>query len=274
MQGGPAEMQVIGIVNITRDSFSDGGRFLAPEAAIAHARQLVADGAAIIDVGAESTRPEAEVVRADEELARLRPVVEALRRAGVRVSVDTHKPEVMRDMLKLGAEIINDVTALRDPQAVAVLRDSPARVILMHSTSSEARAQRLDISPATIVERIADFFRKRIDELEAAGIGRQRLILDPGMGLFLGRDPAVSLTVLRNLGRLMALGLPLCISTSRKSFIGGVLSGRPVGQRGAGTLASELWAALHGVEYIRTHDVRALHDALTMWTAIAEAKQP
>jgi dihydropteroate synthase type 2 len=269
-------MQIIGIVNITRDSFSDGGQFLAPEAAIAHARQLVADGAAVIDVGAESTHPEAQVVPAHEELARLTPVVETLRRDGVRVSVDTHKPEVMRAMLDLGVELINDVTALRAPEAVAVLRDSPARVILMHSTSSEPRAQRLDISPATILDRIVAFFQQRIATLEAAGIARQRLILDPGMGLFLGRDPAVSLAVLRNLGRLGALGLPLCISTSRKSFVGGVLRGATgaasVGQRGAGTLASELWAALHGAEYIRTHDVRALHDALTVWNAIAEAK--
>jgi dihydropteroate synthase type 2 len=267
-------MQIIGIVNITRDSFSDGGQFLTPEAAVAHARQLVADGAAVIDVGAESTRPEAEIVPADEELDRLRPVVEALRRDGVRVSVDTHKPAVMRAMLKLGVEMINDVAALRDPEAVEVLRDSAARVILMHSTSSEPRAQRLDVSPATIVERIVAFFQQRTAELEAAGLARQRLILDPGMGLFLGRDPAVSLAVLRNLDRLAAFGLPLCISASRKSFVGAVLSGRPVGERGAGTLASELWAALHGAEYIRTHDVRALHDAFTMWTAIAEAKQP
>ncbi len=265
-------MQIIGIVNITRDSFSDGGQFLAPEAAVAHARQLVADGAAIVDVGAESTRPEAEVVPADKELARLTPVVEALRRDGVRVSVDTHKPAVMQAVLPLGVEIINDVTALRDPFAVEVLHDSAARVILMHSTSTEARAQRLDISPATIVARIVAFFQQRIAELEAAGIARQRLILDPGMGLFLGRDPAVSLMVLRNLDRLAALGLPLCVSTSRKSLVGGVLRGAAVAQRGAGTLASELWAALHGVEYIRTHDVRALQDAFTMWTAIAEVK--
>jgi dihydropteroate synthase type 2 len=269
-------MQIVGIVNITRDSFSDGGKFLAPETALAHARQLVADGAAIIDVGAESTRPEAEVVSAEEELARLAPVVGALCRDGLRVSIDTYKPAVMRAMLKLGVALINDVTALRDPQAVAVLRDAPARVILMHSTSTEARAQRLDVSPATIVDRMIAFFERRVDGLEAAGIARRRLILDPGMGFFLGRDPAVSLAVLRQLDRLAALGLPVCVSTSRKSFIGGVLGGagesRPVMQRGAGTLATELWAALHGVEYIRTHDVRALHDALSMWAAIAEAR--
>lgn len=268
-------MEIIGIVNITRDSFSDGGRFFTPERAIAHARQLMADGAALVDLGAESTHPDAEDVPAEEEIARLTPVLQALRQDGVRVCVDTYKPAVMRAVLKLGAEIINDVTGLRDPEAVAAVRDSAARVILMHSTAASARAERLDVDPAAIVSRIVEFFESRIAELEAAGIGRQRLILDPGMGFFLGRSPAVSLAVLRDLDRLTALGLPLCVSTSRKSFIGGVLGtsagARPVEQRGAGTLATELWAAQHGVQFIRTHDVRALRDALTMWTAITEA---
>jgi len=268
-------MEIIGIVNITRDSFSDGGRFFAPQRAIAHARQLMADGAALVDLGAESTHPDAEDVSAEEEIARLTPVLQALRQDGVRVCVDTYKPAVMRAGLQLGAEIINDVTGLRDPETVAAVRDSAARVILMHSTAASARAERLDVDSTAIVGRIIGFFESRIAELKAAGIAQQRLILDPGMGFFLGRDPAVSLAVLRDLDRLTALGLPVCVSTSRKSFIGGVLGAgadpRPVEQRGAGTLATELWAAQHGVQFIRTHDVRALRDALTMWTAIAEA---
>ncbi len=270
-------MEIVGIVNITRDSFSDGGQFFASERAVAHARRLVADGAALVDLGAESTHPDAEDVPADEEIARLAPVLQALRQDGIRVSVDTYKPAVMRAVLNLGAEIINDVTALRDPEALAVVRDSPARVILMHSTAASARAERLDVDPATIVSRIVAFFERRIAELEATGIPRQRLILDPGMGFFLGRDPAVSLSVLRNLDRVAALGLPLCVSTSRKSFIASVLgtaaAPRPVEQRGAGTLATELWAAQQGVHYIRTHDVRALRDALTIWTAIVDADE-
>lgn len=268
-------MQILGILNITRDSFSDGGRFLAPGDALAHALQLVADGADIIDVGAESTHPDAEDVSAEEELRRLTPIVRALTANRIRVSVDTYKPEVMRAVLELGAELINDVTALRDPAAVTVLRDSPARVILMHSISSGARAQRADESPATIVQRIVTFFETRVAELESAGIVRERLILDPGMGFFLGRDPAVSLAVLRNLNRLAALGLPLCVSTSRKSFIGALLgttgSPRPVDERGAGTLATELWCVQHGVQYIRTHDARALHDAVHLWQALADS---
>lgn len=272
-------MQILGILNITRDSFSDGGRFLDPARALEHAHQLVADGADIVDVGAESTHPDAEDVPAAEELARLTPVIQALKAEGARVSVDTYKAEVIRSVLACGVDYINDVTALRDPEAVTALRDSDVRVILMHSTASRARAERGGAddckSAATIVERVLTFFQRRIAELEAAGISRRRLVLDPGMGLFLGRSPELSLTVLRNLDRLAGLSLPLCISTSRKSFIGTALGSptapRPVAERGAGTLATELWAAHHGVAYIRTHDVRALRDAVTVWNAINSA---
>lgn len=265
-------MDIIGIVNVTRDSFSDGGRFLAPEPALSHARQLVADGAALVDVGAESTHPDAENVPPEEEIARLTPVVRALHADGIRVSVDTYKPAVMRAVLQLGAAFINDVTALADPAAVAAVRDSAARVILMHSTTTGARAERRDVSAAAIVDRMVAFFERRVADLERAGIERGRLILDPGMGFFLGRDPAASLAALRGLDRIAALGLPVCVSTSRKSFIGAVLgtpvAPRSVEQRGAGTLATELWAVLHGVRYVRTHDVRALRDAATMWSAM------
>ncbi len=267
-------MQILGILNVTRDSFSDGGRFLAADLAIAHARVLRAGGADLIDVGAEATHPEAEDVPAEDEVARLRPVICALRAHGMRVSVDTHKPAVMRAVLELGVEIINDVTGLRDLEAVAVLRDSPARIIVMHSTSAGARAQPLDIPPDAIVAQIVDFFRRRLDELERARIERERLILDPGMGFFLSRDPEVSLEVLRHLPQLAELGAPLCLSVSRKSFIGGALetvdNPRPVDRRWAGTLATELWAVRHGVEYVRTHDVRALRDAWRLWQALEQ----
>ena len=287
-------IQLIGILNVTRDSFSDGGRFLDPEAALEHARQLVADGADIIDVGAESTHPDAEDVPAEVEIERLTPVIERLKADDVRVSVDTHKPAVMRQVLALGADLINDVTALCDPEAVAAVRDSDARLVIMHSRASGARAERrmatppsrltwpLDKrpchSPETIVDEIVAFFERRVAELTAAGIARERLILDPGMGFFLSPFPEDSLAVLRELERIVALGLPVCVSTSRKSFIGSVLGGegtpRPVAQRGAGTLATEVWAARHGAAYIRTHDVRALHNALTMLTAIERGAPP
>jgi len=288
-------IQLIGILNVTRDSFSDGGRFLDPEAALEHARQLAADGADIIDVGAESTHPDAEDVPAEVEIERLTPVIERLKADDVRVSVDTHKAAVMRQVLALGADLINDVTALCDPEAVAAVRDSDARLIIMHSRASGARAERAvpaspvapawRVAPASsrcnsgmIVDQVAEFFERRVAELTAAGIDRGRLILDPGMGFFLSPRPEDSLAVLRGLERIAALGLPVCVSASRKSFIGSVLGGegtpRPVSQRGAGSLATEVWAARHGAAYIRTHDVRALRDALTMLAAIERGAPP
>jgi len=266
-------MQIIGIVNVTRDSFSDGGRYLNAPAAVEHARRLLAEGATIIDVGAESTHPDAEDVPAAVQIERLTPVVAALKTAGASVSVDTYQAEVMRVMLALGVDYVNDVTALRDTAAVAAVRDSDVRLIIMHSTCASARAQRQSVAPTTIVARIEAFFAERIAELEAAGIRRERLILDPGMGFFLGSDPQVSLEVLRNLRRLKAFGLPVCVSTSRKSFIGAMLGTpqqpREVARRGAGTLATELWALSQGVDYIRTHEVAALRDAVTIWEALA-----
>jgi len=268
--------QIVGIVNITRDSFSDGGRYLEPQAALTHARRLVADGSDIIDVGAQATHPDAEPVPPAVEIARLTPVVTALRREGVRVSVDTYRAAVIRQVLELGVEFINDVTALRDPEAVAAVRDAPAGIILMHSRAAEARAERVLTDPDRLVEQIVGFFEQRIAALTGAGIARERLILDPGMGFFLGRNPEASLVVLRELHRLRALGLPLMVSVSRKSFIGAVLGGaagpRPVEQRAAGTLAAEIWAARQGVEYIRTHDARALRDALTVLEAISRGR--
>lgn len=265
-------MQILGIVNVTRDSFSDGGRFLTPAAAIEHAQRLLREGADIIDVGAESTHPDAEDVSAEEELRRLVPVVTELKAAGVVVSVDTYKPAVIAALLPLGVDLINDVTALRDPESVRVLRDSTARVILMHSLATTARATRQDVAPEEIVARICALFERRLADLEAAGIARERLILDPGMGFFIGRDPAVSLTVLREMQALQRFCLPLCICTSRKSFIGELLGApgtpRPPGERGAGTLATELWAAQHGAAYIRTHAVGPLRDAWRMWNAV------
>lgn len=283
-------VKLFGILNLTRDSFSDGGRFMEPGAAVAHALRLAAEGADVIDVGAESTHPDAEAVSADEEIARLTPVIERLRADGLRVSVDTYKPAVIRHVLRLGVEYINDVTALRDPEAVAAVHDSDVRIVLMHSVSQAARAERVRVEPEEIVERVCAFFRRKVAELQQAGIAPERLILDPGMGLFLGTSTAASLRVLRDLWRLVALGRPVLISTSRKSMTGarlvegagegaaaadpaGAAERRveylPVAERGPGTLASELWAAAHGAAYIRTHDVKSLRRALMMWDSIA-----
>ncbi len=276
---------ILGILNLTRDSFSDGGRYLSPADAIAHAERLREDGADVIDVGAESTHPDADDVPASEEIARLEAVVPELRRRGLRVSVDTHKPSVMARADAWGVEFLNDVNALRDPAAVTAARCGSARIILMHSRSIRPRAERgqpppdrthapsPDAGRGAIVPKILEFFRERVALLEAAGLARERLIVDPGMGFFLGPDAGDSLDVLRQFAALREMGRPLLISVSRKSFVGQVLAEggapRPVHHRAAGTLAAELWAAQHGAEYVRTHEPRPLRDGLRMLDAIA-----
>ena len=270
--------QILGIVNITTDSFSDGGCYLETDAAVAHARQLAADGADWIDLGAESTHPDAQDVPVEIEIERLTPVIRRLRADGLRISVDTHKPAVMRHVLELGAAMINDVCGFGEADSVAAVRDSDAHLVVMQARGVGAgtggRAQRgAAADPRTIVAEVIAFFRERVAALTAAGIARQRLILDPGMGLFLSPEPAVSLAVLAGLSRLRELDLPILVSTSRKGFIGRLLAdaggaARPVEQRGAGTLMSETWAAAQGAAYIRTHDVRPLRDALRVQAAI------
>jgi dihydropteroate synthase len=264
-------MGIFGIVNLTRDSFSDGGRWLDSQAAIAHALRLAEAGADVIDLGAESTHPDAEAVAADEEIRRLQPVVTALRAAGCAVSVDTCKPDVMAAMLACGVDWLNDVRGFRSPAAMAVVASAPANVrfVAMCARSDGPRADRADHDPATVVADVRAFFAERAAAFAAVGVGRDRLVLDPGMGFFLGRDPANSLRVLRQLAELGRDCGPLLVSVSRKSFLGAV-TGADVQGRGAATLAAELWAARAGAAWIRTHDVRALRDALLVERAIAE----
>lgn len=264
--------QILGILNITDDSFSDGGRYIDPAAAIAHARQLTADGADLIDIGAESTGPDSRRVTPETEIARLTPVVQQLKSDGLAVSIDTYKPAVIRAMLARGVDMINDVTAARDPETVAALADSPARLILMHSVWPTPQAQRGHVDPAGLVDRIIAFFEERIATLTAAGIDRERLILDPGMGLFIGSNVSASIAVLRGLPRLAELGLPLLISAARKSFVGTLLESddhpRPLRERETGTLAVELYAVQHGATCIRTHAPRPLHDMLRVFEVL------
>ncbi|MCC7012092.1 MAG: dihydropteroate synthase [Planctomycetes bacterium] len=262
--------RILGILNLTRDSYSDGGRFMEPEVALQHARALRAAGAAMIDVGAQSTHPDAELVGVEEELRRLEPVVAALLAEGARVSVDTFEPLVMWRMLELGVHAINDVSALRTPGALEALSRARCEVILMHSSSSTARAETSARVSSDWIGRVRAFFEERITACERAGIARRRLILDPGMGLFLSSDPRPSFEVLRRLAELRDLGLPLCVGVSRKSFLGAEL-GRGVAERGAATLAAEMWCAQRGVEWLRTHDVRATSDALRTLAAIEGA---
>jgi dihydropteroate synthase len=260
-------VSLFGILNLTPDSFSDGGAYADPVQAIARGLELVDAGAAVVDVGAESTNPDAEPVPAAEELRRLQAVVPGLLARGVQVSVDTHKPSVMTAMAGLGVQWLNDVRGFRSDESVAAAAASGCGLVVMFARSAQARAQRQDAPAATALAEMERFFGERVAALTAAGVARERLVLDPGMGFFLGSSPTPSLWVLKHLPALRRFGLPLLVSMSRKSFLGAV-TGRPVAERGAATLAAELWAAMTGVDWIRTHDVRAARDALRVWTAI------
>jgi dihydropteroate synthase type 2 len=267
----PATPRLLGVVNLTRDSYSDGGRFLAPDAALKHAFELVEHGAARLDLGAQSTHPEAELVGAGEEWRRIEPVLRELVAARVEVSIDTFEPDVMARALEVGAVGLNDVTALRDERAVRVAAASSCELILMHSTSRGARAERARVDESDWIGRIAAFFERRLAQLERHGVARERVTVDPGLGLFLSSDAAASFEVLRRIGELRTrLGRPLCVAPSRKSFLGAQL-GRAAHERGPATLAAELWCAQAGVDWIRTHDVRAASDALKTWRALRGA---
>lgn len=261
---------IIGILNVTADSFSDGGRYLDPRLAVEKGLGLSAEGADVVEVGAESSNPDGARVDAAEECARLEPVILGLKKERIRVSVDTHKAEVMRRALELGADMINDVTGLSDAEAVEAVRGAGVPVVVMFARNRGPRAEVAARREESVMAEIGAFFTERLASLESAGIARDRIIIDPGMGFFLGGTPGPSLTVLRELESLRRFGCPLCVSTSRKSFIGAVL-GRPVGARGAGTLATEIWAWLHGADYLRTHEPGPLRDAARMILAIRDS---
>jgi dihydropteroate synthase type 2 len=266
-------VKLLGILNITEDSFSDGGRYLEPEAALARADELSKSGADIIDLGAASSNPDGKAVPADVEIARLAPVVAALRAKGVVVSVDTFSPEVQLWALAQGVDYLNDVQGFRHPEIYERLAAAEARLIVMHAVQEGARAERVAISPADIVDRVLTFFGRRLPLLEAAGIARERLILDPGMGFFLGTDPDASYEVLRHLAALReAFSLPVLVSVSRKSFLRKI-TGKVPREAGAATLAAELFAAARGADYIRTHEPGALKDGLLVQRALRGDRQ-
>lgn len=227
----------------------------------------MADGADAVDLGPAASHPEAAEVPVAEEIRRLDAVLDRLGDLGAPLSMDSWRPETQRHALGRGVAYVNDIRGFPDPSVYPDLARATATLIVMHSVTGGTRAGRDPVDPAGILERIAAFFDARLAALAAAGVARDRLVADPGMGLFLGGNPEPSVVVLRNLGRLRArLGVPLYVSVSRKGFLG-ALSGAPLGARGAATLAAELHAAAESVDYIRTHDVRALREAL----AVAEA---
>ena len=264
---------LVGIVNITADLFSDGGRFLDPDAAVAQARALAAD-ADIVELGAAASNVAAEPVSPAEEIRRLDPVLDALGGSFAPLAIDTCEPETQRFALARGVDYLNDIRGFPDTGLYPELAAAQCRLIVMHAVQEDGRAQLLDLAADAVWPRIEAFFAARVAALEAAGIARSRLILDPGMGFFLSTRAAASLRVLTGLGRLkQAFGLPVMVSVSRKSFLAAITGRQAPAQRGAATLAAELYAAAQGVDYIRTHDPAALRDALAVTAALETEAQ-
>ena len=255
----------MGVINVTPDSFSDGGLYLDPQAAIARGAELASAGAEILDVGGESTRPGAQAVAVEEELARVGPVVAALSGAAVAVSIDTAKLAVAEAALDAGAEIVNDVTALRaDPEIGELCAERGAGLVLMHMQGTPATMQ-VDPLYGDVVEDVKAFLATRVEVAIAAGVAEDRIWLDPGIGF--GKTLEHNLELLRRLGELRSLGRPLLIGTSRKSFIG-ILDRSPASQRLGGTIASCVLAAAEGADILRVHDVAAVGEALRVAAAI------
>jgi dihydropteroate synthase len=260
-------MKLMGIVNVTPDSFSDGGLFLDAEAAIAHGRELAAEGADILDVGGESTRPGAEAVGAEEELARVVPVVEGLAAGEAPVSIDTSKRMVAEAALDAGAAIVNDVTALRsEPEVAGLCAERGAKVVLMHMLG-DPRTMQEDPTYDDVVDDVRAFLAERIEFATAEGVEEERIWIDPGIGF--GKTVEHNLELLQRLGDLAELGRPIVVGTSRKSFIG-KLTGALVDQRLGGTIASSVLAYANGAEVLRVHDAGPVREALTVAAAILD----
>ncbi|MBN1588951.1 MAG: dihydropteroate synthase [Pirellulales bacterium] len=255
----------MGVVNVTPDSFSDGGRFLEPSAAVDHALELIDAGAELLDVGGESTRPHAAPVDTDEELRRAMPVVERLcDQTNVPLSIDTRKAQVAREAIAAGAEIINDVTGLAgDPRMVEVAVESHAAVCAMHMLGTPETMQD-DPTYANVVGEVRDYLAGRRDVLVAAGVDRQRICLDPGIGF--GKTTEHNLALVGRAGEFHSLGCPLLFGPSRKAFIGRVLAD-PETDRTAGTIGVTLALARSGVQIIRVHDVAEIREALVLFEA-------
>jgi dihydropteroate synthase len=259
---------IMGVVNVTPDSFSDGGRFLAADDALAQGLALVREGAAIVDIGGESTRPGSDPVPVEEELRRVLPVVEALAdRVGVPISVDTMKAEVARRALGAGAALINDVSALRaDPEMVEVVAELGAPVCLMHMQGAPKTMQEAPHYD-DVVDEVLQFLEERMAYALARGVAEDQLLLDPGIGF--GKTVEHNLTLLRHLDRIVAIGRPVVLGTSRKRFLGAILGSEP-GERVTGTVATTVIGLLAGAHVFRVHDVKPNFEALRVALAVIE----
>lgn len=258
-----AKPRIVGIVNISRDSFSDGGDYSDPDRAAQHARELVAAGADWIELGAASSHPDAADIGAADEIVALRAALERLTDLRDRIGIDTWKPEVQRFGLAENLRFINDISGFEDESIYNDLAQAPCSLVVMHSVQ-RGKATRAAAGAASMVDRACTYLTQRARALADAGIDRGRLVVDPGMGFFLGQRAESSFEVLKAIEWLRAtIDLPVLVSVSRKSFLGS-LTGREVADRGAATLAAELYATRRGVDYIRTHDVAALVDGLAV----------
>jgi dihydropteroate synthase len=256
----------MGVLNVTPDSFSDGGRFLAAEAAVRHGRELVAEGAEIVDIGGESTRPGARPVALEEEVARIEPVVAGLAGSGAQISIDTSKAAVARAALDAGATLVNDVTALRgDPEMAALVAERDAEVCLMHMLG-EPRTMQEDPRYEDVVGEVKAFLAERLEFALSHGIAEERVLLDPGIGF--GKTAEHNLELLRRLRELADLGRPIVIGTSRKGFLGRIAPGAPSpDERLPGTIATNVLAFERGARVFRVHDVAPVRDALAVAAA-------
>ena len=255
---------VMGIVNVTPDSFYDCNQHADLPRALDHAHQLIADGADILDIGGESTRPGADPVSLEQEMGRVIPLLEALRPTGVALSVDTFKPEIMRASLAAGADIINDIYALRMPGALEAVVDSDCGLCVMHM-QGEPRTMQLEPHYDDVVTQVRDFLQERCDVLQQHGVASRRIMLDPGFGF--GKTAAHNYQLLKGLEQAHVPGYPFLIGLSRKSMIGQV-TGKPVNQRLIGSLSAALACVARGAKVVRVHDVAAMREALDVWNAV------
>lgn len=267
---------IMGIVNVTPDSFSDGGQHFRPESAIEHALRLETEGADVLDIGGESTRPGSEPVSVEEELRRVLPVMEELRRASkLPLSIDTRKAEVAGQALAAGASIVNDVTALGDPAMAGVVASTRAGVVLMHMRGDPKTMQQTP-TYEDVVEEVCAFLETQVQVARAAGIRQDAIVLDPGLGFGkrTGRGVEDNVTLLRGLDRLVRLGYPVLVGASRKTFVGNLLGGRAVHERLEGSLAAAGYAVLRGARIARVHDVQATRRFLDVIDALRATDEP
>lgn len=264
LSGEHARARVMGILNVTPDSFSDGGQHHSLEFAISHAEEMIRDGVDIVDVGGESSRPGADPLPLEQELQRVMPVLYALRDQGPAISVDTYKPQVMREAIIAGVDMINDINGFRAPGALEAVRDSDCALCIMHMQKDP---QQMQLAPqyGDVAAEVITFLRERIDAMTAAGIDPRRICVDPGFGF--GKTLEHNYVLLRSTARIIAeLQMPLLAGLSRKSMVGGV-TGKPVEQRMAGSLGGALAAVAQGAAIVRVHDVAETVDALKVWQA-------